>query len=62
MNFTLEQQFLLKSFEINIKEMSKEQLEIELYKLCELMIIKENMYKTMLLEGAGFVTALQEGI
>jgi hypothetical protein len=36
-------------------EMTKEKLELELNNLFKLMLIKENMYKQMILESAGIL-------
>jgi Phycobilisome degradation protein nblA len=46
---------MLASFSLGTKEMTKEQLELELTNLFKLMLIKENMYKQIILESAGIL-------
>ncbi|MGF1477917.1 MAG: NblA/ycf18 family protein [Cyanophyceae cyanobacterium] len=42
---TLEQQFNVRSFETQVKRMSREQAQDFLVKLYEQMMLRENMYK-----------------
>ena len=48
MEFSLEQQFSLRSFETQVQNMSREQAQEFLVKLYEQMIMRENMYKEFL--------------
>jgi hypothetical protein len=48
MEFSLEQQFNLRSFETQVQNMSREQAQEFLVKLYEQMIMRENMYKEFL--------------
>jgi Phycobilisome degradation protein nblA len=48
MEFSLEQQFSLRSFETQVQNMSREQAQDFLVKLYEQMIMRENMYKEFL--------------
>jgi hypothetical protein len=52
---TTEQEFFLKTIEVSVPQMSREQLEREFISLSKLIIQKDNMYKAMLLEGAGIL-------
>jgi hypothetical protein len=52
---TLDQEFFLKSIELSVPQMSREQLEQEFISLSKLIIQKDNFYKAMLLEGAGIL-------
>lgn len=45
---SLEQQFSIKSFESQVKNMSREQAQDFLVQLYEQMIVRENMYKQFL--------------
>lgn len=45
---SLEQQFNIRSFETQVKQMSREQAQDFLVKLYEQMIMRENMYKQFL--------------
>jgi Phycobilisome degradation protein nblA len=55
MKLTTEQKFFLKKIELSGKEMSREQLEKERLELATLLLQKDNMYRAMLLEGAGIL-------
>jgi Phycobilisome degradation protein nblA len=52
---TLQQELQLRQIEIQIKESSKEQLELTLMDMCRIMFEKENMYRDMLLRNAGII-------
>lgn len=45
MELTLEQQFSIRSFESQVKHMSREQAQDFLVRLYEQMLTRENMYK-----------------
>ena len=45
MKLSLEQQFNIRSFQTQVKQMSHEQAQEFLVKLYEQMIVRENMYK-----------------
>ncbi|MDB9315440.1 NblA/ycf18 family protein [Spirulina sp. CS-785/01] len=45
MELTLEQKFNIRSFETQVKQMSREQAQDFLVKLYEQMLTRENMYK-----------------
>ena len=45
---SLEQQFNIRSFQTQVKQMSREQAQDFLIKLYEQMMIRENMYKAFL--------------
>lgn len=45
---SLEQQFSIRSFRIQVKEMSREQAQDLLIELYKQMIVKENMYNALL--------------
>ena len=47
-SLSLEQQFNIRSFETQVKQMSREQAQDFLVKMYEQMIVKENMYKEFL--------------
>jgi hypothetical protein len=48
MELSLEQKFSLRSFETQVKQMSREQAQDFLMQLYEQMLLKENMYKDFL--------------
>jgi hypothetical protein len=52
---TIEQEFFLEKVKIEVKSKTKEQLEKDLVDLATMMLQKENMYRTMLLTGAGIL-------
>lgn len=45
---SLEQQFNLRSFESQVRQMSREQAQDFLIKMYEQMIVRENMYKSFI--------------
>jgi phosphoribosylformylglycinamidine (FGAM) synthase PurS component len=45
---TTEQQFQLRSFEVQVSKMSREQAQQMLIQMCEQMLIRETMYKQLL--------------
>ncbi len=50
---SLEQQFNLRIFEDSVRQMSREQAQNFLIELHEHMILKDNMYKTLLKQDWG---------
>lgn len=48
MELSLEQQFNIRSFETQVRQMSREQAQEFLLKMYEQMIVRENMYKHFL--------------
>lgn len=50
---SLEQQFNLRIFEDYVRQMSREQAQVFLIELHEHMMLKENMYKTLLKQDWG---------
>ncbi|MUG94993.1 phycobilisome degradation family protein [Scytonema sp. UIC 10036] len=54
MELSLEQQFNLRIFEDSVRQMSREQAQDFLIELHEHMMLKENMYKTLLKQDWGF--------
>jgi hypothetical protein len=48
MELSLEQQFNIRSFETQVRQMSREQAQEFLVKMYEQMMVKENMYKHFL--------------
>ncbi|MCW6035618.1 NblA/ycf18 family protein [Spirulina subsalsa FACHB-351] len=58
--FSLEQQFSIRSFEDQVKKMSREQAQDFLVKLYEQMLARENMYKEFLKHEWGIGSMLSE--
>ncbi|MBD2578150.1 NblA/ycf18 family protein [Oscillatoria sp. FACHB-1406] len=58
-DFTLEQQFSIRSFETQVQQMSREQAQDFLVKLYEQMLARENMYKSFLKHEWGLDTPWQ---
>jgi hypothetical protein len=48
MELSLEQQFNIRSFETQVRQMSREQAQEFLVKMYEQMMVRENMYKHFL--------------
>ena len=53
MELSLEQQFNIRSFETQVRQMSREQAQEFLLKMYEQMMVKENMYKHFLKQQWG---------
>lgn len=53
MELSLEQQFELRSFEVQVQTLSREEAQQRLINLCEQMMLRENLYKQMLRDQWG---------
>lgn len=53
LGLSLEQQFELRSFEVQVQTLSREEAQQRLINLCEQMMLRENLYKQMLRDKWG---------
>lgn len=53
LELSLEQQFELRSFEVQVQTLSREEAQQRLIDLCEQMMLRENLYNQMLRDKWG---------